>query len=234
MMQKLSAEFIGTFVLVLCACGAGVLGHVGLVGGALATGLGVMAMIYAVGPISGGYFNPALTVAAAINCRTCCKSVIPYIIAQVLGALAAAFVLSLIASGKAGYDVTKEMLGATGFADHSPEAYSKNAVAIAEAVMMAIFSIVMLGATSAKAPAGFAAIAIGLVLSALLIIDGNVSGGSLNPARSTGPAVIAGGWAMKQLWLFWVAPIIGAVVGGYLYKWSMCCGSCCSKESCSK
>jgi aquaporin Z len=234
MMQKLGAEFIGTFVLVLCACGAGVLGHIGLLGGAIATGLGVMAMIYAVGPVSGGYFNPALTIAAGINCRISCREVLPYIIAQTLGALAAAFVLATIASGKATYDVAKDMLGATGFGEHSPEGYAQNMVLLSEIVVTAIFSIVMLGATHGKIPAGFAPIAISVALVALLIIEGNVSGGSLNPARSTGPAVLAGGWAMKQLWMFWVAPIAGAIIGGYLYKWSMCCSSCGGETCCSK
>ena len=224
MMQKLGAEFIGTFVLVLCACGAGVLGQVGLLGGALATGLGVLAMIYAVGHISGGHFNPAVTIAAAINCRTSCKEAVPYIIAQVLGGIAAAFVLSTIASDVAGYSVSKAMLGATGFGEHSPGGYSQNIVILAEIVATALFVIIILGATSPNGAGGHAPLAIGLALAALLIVVGNVSGGSLNPARSMGPAVIAGGWALNQVWLFWVAPVIGAVIGG-----TCSTGSCCSK-----
>lgn len=234
MMQKLGAEFIGTFMLVFCGCGAAVLGAPGLLGVALAFGIAVIAMAYAVGHISGGHFNPAVTVAAAINGRMNCKEVFPYIIAQVLGAIAAAFILSTIASGKEGYDVAKDMLAATGFGEHSPGGYGQNIAIMTEIIVTALFVMVILGSTSSSAPTSFAPIAIGLSLTVLILVAGNVTNASLNPARSMGPAVIAGGWAWKQVWLFWVAPLIGAVVGGYLYKWAMCCGTCSTESCCSK
>lgn len=230
MMQKLGAEFFGTFMLVFCGCATAVLGAPGLLGVALAFGIAVIAMAYAVGHISGGYFNPALTVAAAVNCRLNCKEVLPYIIAQILGAIVAAYALSYIAAGKEGYNVAKDMLAATGFGEHSPGGYSQAAAMAVEIIGTALFAFVMLGSTDSKAPAGFAPIAIGLTLALLILVAGAVSNGSLNPARSMGPAVVAGGWAWKQLWLFWVGPIIGAVIGGYVYKWSMCCSSCCSDK----
>lgn len=235
MMQKLGAEFIGTFMLVFCGCGAAVLGAPGLLGVALAFGIAVIAMAYAVGHVSGGHFNPAVTVAMAINCRMNCKEVAPYIIAQVLGGIAGAFVLSVIASGHDGYDVAKDMLAANGFGDHSPAGYSQNIAMITEIVVTALFVMVILGSTSTKSiSAGHAPLAIGLALTAFILVAGNVTNASLNPARSMGPAVIAGGWAWKQVWLFWVAPLIGAVIGGYLHKWSMCCGTCSTGACCTK
>lgn len=235
MMQKLGAEFIGTFMLVFCGCGAAILGAPGLLGVAFAFGLSVIAMAYAVGHISGGHFNPAVTVAMAVNGRMSCKEVVPYIIAQTIGAIAAAFVLSMIASGKAGYDVSKDMLAANGFGAHSPGGYGQNIAILTEIVVTALFAMVILGSTSSKSTTtGHAPLAIGLSLAVLIMVAGSITNASLNPARSMGPALIAGGWALEQVWLFWVAPLIGAVIGGYLHKWSTCCGTCSTESCCSR
>jgi aquaporin Z len=232
MMQKLGAEFLGTFTLVFVGLGAAIIGDAGILGVALAFGMAVTVMAYAIGHISGGHYNPAVTIGLAVNCRFSWKEVIPYILAQTLGALAGVAVLSLIASGKAGgYD---GMFGANGFGEHSPGGYGRDAAMLTEILVTALFVIVVLGATSSKAISSFAPLAIGIALFILHLVAINVTNASINPARSTGAALIAGGWAGKQLWLFWVAPILGAVLGGYLYKWAICCGSCGTSSCATK
>lgn len=224
--KKLAAEFIGTFWLVLGGCGSAVLAAkfpevgIGLVGVALAFGLTVLTMAYAVGHISGGHFNPAVTVGLFVGGRTPAKDVIPYIIVQVIGAIVAAGVLYVIASGKAGFDIAGG-LASDGYGEHSPGGYSLTACFVSETVLTAGFLFVIMGATDTRAPAGFAPIAIGLALTLIHLISIPVTNTSVNPARSTGPALFVGGWALAQLWLFWVAPILGGIVGGAAYRWLM-------------
>ncbi len=224
--KKLAAELIGTFWLVLGGCGSAVLAAkfpevgIGRVGVALAFGLTVLTMAYAVGHISGGHFNPAVTVGLFVGGRTPARNVIPYIIAQVIGAIVAAGVLYLIASGKTGFDIAGG-LASDGYGEHSPGGYSLTACFVSEAVLTAGFLFVIMGATDIRAPAGFAPIAIGLALTLIHLISIPVTNTSVNPARSTGPALFVGGWALAQLWLFWVAPILGGVVGGAAYRWLM-------------
>ncbi|MGE3871859.1 MAG: aquaporin Z [Parvibaculaceae bacterium] len=227
MQKKLAAEFFGTFWLVLGGCGSAVLAAafpnvgIGLLGVAFAFGLTVLTMAYAVGGISGGHFNPAVTVGLATAGRFSWGSVIPYVIVQVIGAIVAAGVLYLIASGKAGFAIDPAAPGAfatNGYDVHSPGGYSLTAALITEIVMTAFFLIIILGATGKSVPAGFAPIAIGLGLTLIHLISIPVTNTSVNPARSTGPALIAGGLALQQLWLFWVAPLIGGVVGGLIHK----------------
>lgn len=224
MIQRFAAELIGTFWLVLGGCGSAVLAAafpqvgIGLLGVAFAFGLTVLTMAYAIGHVSGCHLNPAVTVGLWTGGRFPTKDVIPYIIAQVVGAIIAAFLLYLIASGKAGFDLAKSGLAANGFGDHSPGGYSLTAGLITEVVMTFMFLFIILGSTHGKAPAGFAPIAIGLGLTLIHLISIPVTNTSVNPARSTGPALVVGGWALQQLWLFWVAPIAGAILSGLAYR----------------
>lgn len=221
--RKLIAEFIGTFWLVLGGCGSAVLSAlipdigIGILGVSLAFGLTVLTAAYALGHISGCHLNPAVSVGLCTAGRFPAAHLLPYIIAQVLGAIVAAGVIYLIASGKAGWTPTGR-LAANGFGEHSPAGYSLQAGFISEIVMTFMFLVVILGATDKRAPAGFAPIAIGLCLTLIHLISIPVTNTSVNPARSTGPAVIIGGSALAQLWLFWIAPIAGAAIAGFLYK----------------
>ncbi len=222
--NRLAAEFFGTFWLVLGGCGSAVLAAafpgvgIGLLGVALAFGLTVLTMAYAIGHVSGCHLNPAVSVGLVVGGRFKAADLIPYIIAQLLGAIVAAGVLYFIASGKAGFDV-QGGLASNGFAEHSPGGYSLQAALVCEFVMTFMFLMVILGATDKRAPAGFAPIAIGLCLTLIHLISIPVTNTSVNPARSTGPALFVGGWAIAQLWLFWVAPIAGAAVAGVVYRW---------------
>jgi aquaporin Z len=222
--KKLGAEFLGTAWLVFGGCGSAVLAAafpglgIGFVGVSLAFGLTVLTMVYAVGHISGGHFNPAVSVGLWAGGRFPAKEIGPYVVAQLLGAVAGAGVLYLIASGKAGFDVVASGFAANGYGAHSPGGYSMGAGFIAEVVLTLFFLLVILGATSKRAPAGFAGLAIGLCLTLIHLISIPVTNTSVNPARSTGPALFVGGWAIEQLWLFWVAPILGALVAGVVYK----------------
>jgi aquaporin Z len=224
MSKKLAAEFIGTFWLVLGGCGSAVLAAafpdvgIGLAGVSLAFGLTVLTMAYAIGHISGCHLNPAVTLGLWAGGRHPLGEVLPYIIAQVLGGIAGAFVLYMIASGAPGFDLSGG-LASNGFGEHSPGGYSMASGFLTEIVMTLMFLIIILGATDRRAPAGFAPIAIGLGLTLIHLISIPVTNTSVNPARSTGPAVFVGDWALGQLWLFWVAPIIGALVAGFLYRW---------------
>jgi aquaporin Z len=223
MSKRLGAEFLGTFWLVLGGCGSAVLAAavptlgIGFAGVSLAFGLTVLTMAYAVGHVSGGHFNPAVSLGLVVGGRFAAKDLLGYVIAQVLGAIAAGGVLYLIASGKAGFDVAAGF-ASNGYAEHSPGGYSMTAALVCEVVLTAFFLIVILGATDARAPSGFAPIAIGLCLTLIHLISIPVTNTSVNPARSTGVAVFVGGWAVQQLWLFWVAPLIGAALGGVIYK----------------
>ena len=224
MSKKLAAEFIGTFWLVLGGCGSAVLAAafpevgIGLAGVALAFGLTVLTMAYAIGHISGCHLNPAVTIGLWAGGRHPAREIAPYIIAQVLGAALGAYVLYTIASGQPGFDLAGG-LASNGYAEHSPGHYSLAAGFLTEVVMTLMFLLIILGSTDRRAPAGFAPIAIGLGLTLIHLISIPVTNTSVNPARSTGPALVVGDWALGQLWLFWVAPIIGAVVAGYLYRW---------------
>jgi len=224
MSKKLAAEFIGTFWLVLGGCGSAVLAAafpevgIGLAGVSLAFGLTVLTMAYAIGHISGCHLNPAVTLGLWAGGRHPLGEVLPYIVAQVLGGLAGAFVLYIIASGAPGFDLSGG-LASNGFGEHSPGGYSMAAGFLTEVVMTLMFLVIILGATDRRAPAGFAPIAIGLGLTLIHLISIPVTNTSVNPARSTGPALIVGDWALGQLWLFWVAPILGALIAGYLYRW---------------
>jgi aquaporin Z len=223
-MKAYGAEFFGTFWLVLGGCGTAVLAAafpavgVGLLGVSVAFGLTVVTMAYAIGHISGCHLNPAVSVGLCAGGRFDSNRLIPYIVAQVLGAVAAGGVLYVIASGKPGFSVTAGF-ASNGYADHSPGGYSFLAALVTEVVMTMIFLLVILGATDRRAPQGFAPVAIGLCLTLIHLISIPVTNTSVNPARSTGVAVFAGGWALSQLWLFWVAPIIGAVLGSAVYRW---------------
>lgn len=221
--RKLAAEFFGTFWLVFGGCGSAVLAAafpqvgIGLMGVSLAFGLTVLTMAYAVGGISGGHFNPAVSVGLATAGRFAWSELPGYVVAQVIGAVAGAFVLYLIASGKADFS-TAGGFASNGYGEHSPGGYSLMAALIAEVVLTAFFVIVILGATGKSVPPGFAPIAIGLALTLIHLISIPVTNTSVNPARSTGVAVFAGGWAIQQLWLFWVAPIVGAAIGAVIHK----------------
>jgi aquaporin Z len=224
MTQRLGAEFLGTFWLVFGGCGSAVLAAafpqlgIGFTGVALAFGLTVVTMAYAVGHISGAHFNPAVTVGLWAGNRFPAADIVPYIVVQVLGGIAAAAVLYLIATGKAGFDLSSGF-ASNGYGVHSPGGYSLTSALIAEVVLTFFFLIVILGSTHGRAPVGFAPLAIGLALALIHLISIPVTNTSVNPARSTGPAVFVGGWALAQLWLFWVAPIIGALIGGFVYRW---------------
>ena len=223
MFAKLFAEFLGTFWLVLGGCGSAVLAAafpglgIGFVGVAFAFGLTVLTGVYALGPVSGGHFNPAVSVGLWAGGRFPTAHLIPYIIVQVVGGIAGAGVLYLIASGKADFTLAGGF-ASNGFGEHSPGKYSMNAALISEVVMTFMFVIVILGATHKRAPVGFAGIAIGLALTLIHLISIPVTNTSVNPARSTAPAIFVGGWALQQLWLFWVAPIVGAIVAGLVYR----------------
>jgi len=223
MFAKLSAECIGTFWLVLGGCGSAVLAAafpalgIGLLGVSLAFGLTVLTGVYALGPISGGHFNPAVSVGLWAGGRFPGGHVLPYIAAQVAGAIVGAGVLYLIASGKADFSLAGGF-ASNGYAEHSPGQYSMLSGAISELVMTFMFLIVILGATHQRAPVGFAGLAIGLSLTLIHLISIPVTNTSVNPARSTGPALFVGGWALQQLWLFWIAPMIGAAIAGFTYK----------------
>ena len=223
LIRKLVAEFLGTFWLVFGGCGSAVLAAafpevgIGFVGVAFAFGLTVLTMAYAVGGISGGHFNPAVSVGLTVAGRFPVKDLIPYVVTQVLGGVAAALVLYLIASGKEGFTLTGG-LASNGYGDHSPGGYSMLSGLVAEVLLTFMFLIIILGSTAARVPAGFAPIAIGLALTLIHLISIPVTNTSVNPARSTGPALIVGDWALAQLWLFWIAPIAGAVVAGLAWR----------------
>jgi len=221
--KKLTAEFLGTFWLVLGGCGSAVLAaafpHVGigLTGVAIAFGLTLLTMVYTIGPVSGCHINPAVSIGLWAGGRFPGSSLIPYILAQVAGGVAGAGVLSVIASGKAGFDMAGGF-ASNGYGAHSPGGYSLTACLVSELVMTFMFLIVILGATDKRAPAGFAGIAIGSALTLIHLVSIPVTNTSVNPARSTGPALFVGGWAIEQLWLFWLAPIVGAVLAGTVYR----------------
>jgi aquaporin Z len=222
--KRLGAEFLGTFWLVLGGCGSAVLAAgipdvgIGLMGVSLAFGLTVLTMAYAIGHISGCHLNPAVSAGLVVAGRFKVSDLGPYVIAQVAGAIAAAFLLRYIASGSPGFDPAGD-LAANGFGDHSPGRFSLQSALAAEVVMTFFFVLVILGATDRRAPAGFAPIAIGLSLTLIHLISIPVTNTSVNPARSTGPALLADAWALKQLWAFWVAPLVGAALAGLLYRW---------------
>jgi len=222
--KKSVAEFIGTFWLVLGGCGAAVISAgypelgIGFVGVALAFGLTVLTMAFAIGHISGCHLNPAVSVGLAVAGRFKFSELPAYIVAQVLGAIVAAALLAWIAGGAPGFDLAGG-LASNGYGDHSPGGYSMEAGFVTEVVMTLMFLIIILGATDKRAPAGFAPIAIGLGLTLIHLISIPITNTSVNPARSTGPALIVGGWAVAQLWMFWVAPIIGAAIAGLVYRW---------------
>jgi aquaporin Z len=224
MLKKLSAEFIGTFVLVLGGCGSAVFAAgfpelgIGFAGVALAFGLTVLTMAFAVGHISGGHFNPAVTLGLFAGGRIPASDIVPYIISQVLGGIAAAAVLYVIASGHAGFDATASGFASNGYGEHSPGGYSLAAAMVCEGVLTAVFLIVIHGATDKRAPAGFAPIAIGLELTLLHLISIPVTNTSVNPARSTAVALFQGSWAIHQLWMFWLMPLAGGVIGGLFYR----------------
>ena len=221
--QKLCAEFIGTFWLVLGGCGSAVLAAtfpetgIGFVGVSLAFGLTVLTMAFAIGHISGCHLNPAVSVGLLVGGRFPANELVPYVITQVLGALAGAGVLYIIASGAPGFDLAAGF-ASNGFGEHSPGGYSMTAALVTEIVMTFMFLMIILGATDERAPAGLAPIAIGLGLTLIHLISIPVTNTSVNPARSTAPALFVGDWALSQLWLFWVAPIVGAALAGVCYK----------------
>ncbi|XRD81767.1 aquaporin Z [Dyella halodurans] len=222
--KRLGAEFFGTFWLVFGGCGSAIFAAafpelgIGFAGVALAFGFTVVTMAYAVGHISGGHFNPAVTLGLCAGGRFPAKDVVPYIIIQVIGGLAAGAVLYTIASGKAGFDASAGF-ASNGFGDHSPGGYSLHACMVAEFVLTAFFLIVIHGATDKRAPAGFGPLAIGLTLTLIHLISIPITNTSVNPARSTGVAVFQGSWAIQQLWMFWLIPLIGGAVGGLIYRY---------------
>ncbi|MCL1090545.1 aquaporin Z [Shewanella profunda] len=224
MSQKMTAEFLGTLWLVLGGCGSAVLAAafpevgIGLLGVALAFGLTVLTMAFAIGHISGCHLNPAVSLGLWAGGRFPAAQLLPYIIAQVAGGIAGAGILYLIASGQEGFSLAGGF-ASNGFAEHSPGGYSMLSVMICEVVMTLFFLIIILGATDERAPKGFAPIAIGLGLTLIHLISIPVSNTSVNPARSTGPALFVGDWAVSQLWLFWVAPIVGAILAGFIYRY---------------
>jgi len=222
MQKSLVAEFLGTFWLVFGGCGSAVLAAaypelgIGFVGVAFAFGLTVLTMAYAVGGISGGHFNPAVSLGLTVAGRFPAARLVPYVVAQVVGAIAAAALLYLIASGKAGFELGG--FAANGYGDHSPGGYSLLSALLIEVLLTMFFLIIILGSTSSRVPAGFAPIAIGLGLTLIHLISIPVTNTSVNPARSTGQALFVGGWALQQLWLFWIAPLAGGALGGLVWK----------------
>ncbi|GAB3628666.1 aquaporin Z [Pandoraea terrae] len=223
MTKRLTAEFFGTFWLVLGGCGSAVLAAafpdlgIGFVGVSLAFGLTVLTMAYAVGHISGGHFNPAVTIGLLTGGRIAGKDVVPYVISQVVGAIAAGAVLYLIANGQAGFDVTAGF-ATNGYGEYSPGGFSLTAAVVTEFVLTAFFVLIILGVTGKNAPAGFAPLAIGLALTLIHLISIPVTNTSVNPARSTGMALFQGGWALSQLWVFWVVPLLGGAAGGWVHR----------------
>ncbi|MBK3777205.1 aquaporin Z [Azospirillum sp. YIM DDC1] len=224
MFRRTSAEFLGTFWLVFGGCGSAVLSAafpevgIGLTGVSLAFGLTVLTMAYSVGHISGCHLNPAVTVGLWAGGRFPAKDILPYVIAQLVGAFLAAVVLYVIATGKADWSLAAKGLAANGYGEHSPGAYNLTSGLLAEVVLTFMFLIVILGSTDRRAPAGFAPLAIGLALTLIHLISIPVTNTSVNPARSTGPALVVGGWALQQLWAFWVAPLVGGLLGGLAYR----------------
>src|SRR5688572_26547119 len=222
--RRVAAEALGTFWLVLGGCGSAVLAAafpevgIGLLGVAFAFGLTVLTMAYAIGHISGCHLNPAVSLGLWAGKRFPAGELVPYIVAQVIGGIIGAGVLLVIASGKAGFDLGAG-LASNGYAEHSPGGYSLLAGLVAEVVLTFMFLVIILGATDGRAPSGFAPIAIGLGLTLIHLVGIPVTNLSVNPARSTGPAIVVGGWALQQLWLFWVAPIVGALAAGFAYSW---------------
>jgi aquaporin Z len=223
-LKRSVAELLGTFWLVFGGCGSAVLAAkfpevgIGLVGVSLAFGLTVVTMAYAVGHISGGHFNPAVTLGLLAGGRVKPADVLPYIVAQVAGAALAAWLLATIASGN-GTDAIAGGLASNGFGDHSPGGYSQASAFITETLMTFFFLLIILGVTDPRAPAGFAPLAIGLALTLIHLVSIPITNTSVNPARSTGPALMVGGWALQQLWLFWIAPVLGAVCAGGVWRW---------------
>ena len=220
--KRATAEFVGTFWLVFGGCGSAVLAAavpnvgIGYAGVAVAFGLTVMTMVFALGHISGGHLNPAVTAGLVVGKRFPAKEFVPYVVAQVIGGVAAAGVLYLVASGNAHFEVSSGF-AANGYGLHSPGGYSLLACLVAEFVLTMFFLLIIMGATDRRAPQGFAAIAIGLGLTLIHLVGIPVTNTSVNPARSTGPAVFVGGWAVQQLWLFWLAPLLGGAAGGAIY-----------------
>src|SRR6266850_3285286 len=223
LINRTLAEFLGTFMLVFGGCGSAVLAAafpgvgIGLLGVSLAFGLTVLTMAYAVGRVSGGHFNPAVTVGLFTARRIPAADLAPYIVAQLVGAVAAAAVLLLIARGKPEYSLAVNGLAANGYGEHSPGGYSMMAGFVIETVLTFFFLIIILGSTEPRAPQGFVPLAIGLALTLIHLISIPVTNTSVNPARSTGPAIFVGGWALTQLWLFWLAPLLGAVLADLIY-----------------
>lgn len=223
-MKKLLAEMMGTSWLVFGGCGSAVLAAafpsvgIGLLGVSLAFGLTVLTMAYSIGPVSGCHLNPAVTIGLAVAGKHPKNEIIPYVLAQVVGGIIGAGILYIIATGKTGFDVVASGFASNGFGEHSPGGYSMLAALVAEVVATAFFLFIILSATDKKAPAGFAPIAIGLGLTLIHLITIPVTNTSVNPARSLGTAVFVGGWALEQVWLFWLAPIAGAIIGSFSYK----------------
>lgn len=223
-MKTYGAEFLGTFWLVLGGCGSAVLAAafpqvgIGLLGVSLAFGLTVLTMAYSIGHISGCHLNPAVTVGLWAGGRFPAKDILPYVLAQLVGAFAAALVLYVIATGKADYSLTVNGLAANGYEAHSPGQYGITSALVIELVLTFFFVLVILGSTDRRAPAGFAPLAIGMALVLIHLISIPVTNTSVNPARSTGPALVVGGWALQQLWLFWIAPLAGGLAGGLAYR----------------
>ena len=222
--QKYAAELIGTFWLTFGGCGSAVLAAafpevgIGLLGVSLAFGLAVLTMAYAIGHVSGCHLNPAVTVGLAAGGRFPSSQILPYIVAQVLGAILGALVLYIIANGAPGFDAAASGFASNGYGEHSPGGYSLGSAFVTEVVLTAGFLFIIMGATHGRAPVGFAHIAIGLALTLVHLISIPVTNTSVNPARSTGPAILVGGWALQQLWLFWLAPLVGAALAGFAYK----------------
>jgi len=220
--KRAAAEFFGTFWLVFGGCGSALLAAafpnlgIGFLGVALAFGLTLLTMAFAIGHISGCHINPAVTAGLVAGKRFPVKEFLPYVVAQVLGAIAAAGVLYVIASGKAGFDLANGF-ASNGYGEHSPGGYSLLACLVAEVVLTCFFLLIIMGATDKRAPVGFAGIPIGLALTLIHLVDIPVTNASVNPARSTGQALFVGGWAVHQLWLFWLAPIVGGILGGVIY-----------------
>jgi aquaporin Z len=222
--KRLSAEFIGTFWLVLGGCGCAVLTAkfpevgVGILGVALAFGLTVLSGVFALGHISGGHFNPAVSFGLMVSGRFSATDFVPYVVVQVIGGIVAAYVLYVIAAGHAGFDIANGLAN-NGYGEHSPGQYSMLACALTETIMTFMFLMIILGSTDERAPKGFAPIAIGLGLTLIHLISIPITNTSVNPARSLGPALMTGGWALEQVWFFWVMPLAGAFIAGITYRW---------------
>jgi aquaporin Z len=222
--RRLTAEFLGTFWLVFGGCGAAVLAAraptgIGMAGVALAFGLTVVTMAYAVGHLSGGHFNPAVTLGLWLGRRSPARDVVPYVVTQVVAAVAAAAVLRVVAEGRPGYRPRIDGLAANGYGAHSPDKYTLGACLVVEVLLTLVFVVIILGVTDRRAPAGLGPLAIGLALTVIHLISIPVTNTSVNPARSTGPALIMGGWALSQLWLFWLAPLLGGAIAGVAYRY---------------